>query len=153
MRSEATTVDEYLTELPVDRRAAIAAVRTVILDNLPDGYVESMNWGMIAYEVPLERYPDTYNKQPLAFAALASQKNYMAVYLTGIYISDAARREFEEAYRATGKRFDVGKSCVRFRKLDDLPLDLIGETVASLPVERLIARVEEAGSTRKLKKK
>jgi uncharacterized protein YdhG (YjbR/CyaY superfamily) len=153
MRSEATTVDQYLSELPADRREAIAAVRNVILDNLPDGYVESMNWGMIAYEVPLEVYPDTYNKQPLAFAALASQKNHMAVYLTGIYISDEAREEFEAAYRATGKRFDVGKSCVRFRKLDDLPLDLIGETVASLPVDRLIARVEEAGSARKARAK
>ena len=153
MRSEATTVEEYLAELPDDRRTALEAVRAVILENLPDGYVESMNWGMIAYEVPLERYPDTYNKQPLAFAALASQKNYMAVYLTGIYISDEAREEFETAYRATGKRFDVGKSCVRFRKIDDLPLDLIGQTVASLPVERLIARVEEAGSVRKAKKK
>jgi len=153
MRSEATTVDQYLSELPADRREAIAAVRAVILENLPDGYVESMNWGMIAYEVPLEVYPDTYNRQPLSFAALASQKNHMAVYLTGIYISDEAREEFEAAYRATGKRFDVGKSCVRFRTLDDLPLDLIGETVASLPVDRLIARVEEAGSTRKAKAK
>lgn len=154
MRSEATTVEAYLAELPADRREAIAAVRAVILENLPDGYVESMNWGMIAYEVPLETYPDTYNKQPLAFAALASQKNHMAVYLTGIYISDAARDEFEKAYRATGKRFDVGKSCVRFRKLEDLPLELIGETIASVPVERLIARVEESGgSARKAKAK
>lgn len=152
MRSEAKTVEEYLAELPDDRREAIESVRKVILDNLPDGYVESMNWGMIAYEVPLEVYPDTYNKQPLAFAALASQKNYMAVYLTGIYISDDAREEFERAYRATGKRFDVGKSCVRFRKLDDLPLELIGKTVASLPVERLIERVEAAGSVRKSRK-
>ena len=153
MRSEATTVEEYLAELAADRREAIEAVREVILENLPDGYVETMNWGMIAYEVPLEVYPGTYNRQPLAFAALASQKNHMAVYLTGIYISDEAREEFEAAYRATGKRFDVGKSCVRFRKLGDLPLDLIGETVASLPVDRLIERVEAAGSTRKAKAK
>ncbi len=153
MRSEATTVEQYLAELPADRRETIATVRSVILENLPDGYVESMNWGMIAYEVPLETYPDTYNKQPLAFAALASQKNHMAVYLAGIYISDDARDEFEKAYRATGKRFDVGKSCVRFRKLEDLPLDLIGETIASVPVDRFIERVEEsAGSARKAKK-
>ena len=152
MRSEATTVEGYLAELPADRREAIEAVREVILENLPDGSVETMNWGMIAYEVPLAVYPDTYNRQPLAFAALASQKNHMAVYLTGIYISDEAREEFEAAYRATGKRFDVGKSCVRFRKLGDLPLDLIGETVASLPVDRLIERVEAAGSTRKARK-
>jgi len=154
MRSEATTVGDYLTELPADRRSAIEAVRSVILDHLPDGYVESMNWGMIAYEVPLETYPDTYNKQPLAFAALASQKNYMAVYLTGIYISDEARDEFERAYRATGKRFDAGKSCVRFRKLEDLPLELIGETIEAIPVARLIQRFEESGgSARKAKKK
>ena len=152
MRSEAATVEGYLAALPADRREAIEAVRTVILENLPSGYAEVMNWGMITYEVPLEIYPDTYNRQPLMFAALASQKNYMAVYLTGIYISDAARDEFEKAYRATGKRFDVGKSCVRFRKLEDLPLELIGETIASIPVVRLIARVEEAGSVRKSKR-
>ena len=154
MRSEATTVEGYLAELPAERRDAIEAVRSVILDNLPDGYVESMNWGMIAYEVPLETYPDTYNKQPLMFAALASQKNHMGVYLTGIYISDDARDEFEKAYRATGKRCDVGNSCVRFRKLDDLPLELIGETIASVPVDRFIERFEESGgSARKAKKK
>lgn len=154
MRSEATTVDEYLSELPADRREAIETVRSVILENLPDGYVEVMNWGMITYEVPLETYPDTYNKRPLMFAALASQKNHMGVYLTGIYISDEARNEFEKAYRATGKRCDVGKSCVRFRKLDDLPLELIGETIASVPVDRFIERYEESGgSARKAKAK
>jgi hypothetical protein len=154
MRSEATTVEEYLDELPDDRRDAIAAVRKVILENLPDGYVEVMNWGMITYEVPLEMHPDTYNKQPLMFAALASQKNHMGVYLTGIYMSDDARDEFEKAYRATGKRCDVGNSCVRFRKLDDLPLELIGETIASVPVDRFIERVEESGgSARKAKAK
>ena len=143
MRSEARTVEEYLASLPDLRREAIQAVREVILENLPQGYVESMNWGMISYEVPLETYPDTYNKKPLMVAALASQKNHMAVYLTGIYISEEARTEFEAAYRATGKRFDVGKSCVRFRKLEDLPLGLIGATIASVPVERLIERVEQ----------
>jgi uncharacterized protein YdhG (YjbR/CyaY superfamily) len=149
VRPEATTAEQYLAELPDDRRDAIEAVRAVILENLPAGYEEAMNWGMITYQIPLETYPDTYNKQPLMFAALASQKNHMAVYLTGIYVSDEARDEFEKAYRATGKRFDVGKSCVRFRKLDDLPLDLIGQTIAAVPMERLIARVEEGGSARK----
>jgi len=151
MRSEVTTVDQYLAGLPDDRREAIETVRATILENIPDGYEEAMNWGMITYQVPLDTYPDTYNKQPLMFAALASQKNHMAVYLTGIYISDEARGEFEDAYRATGKKYDVGKSCVRFKKLDDLPLDLIGETIAAIPMDRLIARVEEAGSTRKSK--
>ena len=146
MRSETTTVDRYLAELPDDRRQAIEQVRTVVCENLPAGYEEAMNWGMITYQVPLATYPNTYNKQPLMYAALASQKNHMAVYLMGIYTSDRARKKFETAYKATGKRFDVGKSCVRFRKLDDLPLELIGETIASMPVEDLIAVTEKAHS-------
>jgi uncharacterized protein YdhG (YjbR/CyaY superfamily) len=152
MRSQATSAEQYLAGLPDERREALETVRSVILENLPDGYEEAMNWGMITYQVPLATYPKTYNRQPLMFAARASQKSYMVVYLTGIYISDEARDEFERAYRATGKRFDVGKSCVRFRKLEDLPLDLIGETIGAIPVDRLIARVEEAGSARKSRK-
>jgi uncharacterized protein YdhG (YjbR/CyaY superfamily) len=152
MQSDATTVAQYLAELPADRRAAIAAVRETILANLPVGYEEAINWGMITYQVPLDRYPDTYNGQPLAYAALASQKNYMAVYLTGIYMDDAARQRFEAAYRATGKRYDVGKSCVRFRKLDDLPLALIGESIALFGVDEFIARVEQVHPVRKRKR-
>jgi len=146
MRSEATTVDRYLAELPDDRREAIEQVRRVVCENLPEGFEETMNWGMITYQVPLETYPDTYNKQPLMYAALASQKNHMAVYMAGIYASDEARRKFETAYKATGKRFDVGRSCVRFKKLDDLPLALIGETIASMEVGDVIAANERAHS-------
>lgn len=146
MQSKATTVKDYLAELPADRRAAIAAVRKEILKRLPKGYEEAMNWGMITYQVPLETFPDTYNKQPLMYAALASQKNHMAVYLTGIYMSEEARQNFETKYRATGKRFDVGKSCVRFKKLDDLPTDLIGDAIASMSVDEFI---EGQGKVRK----
>ncbi len=142
MRSEATSVEEYLAALPEQRREAIAAVRQVILDRLPEGYEESMNWGMISYEVPLSTAPDTYNGKPLMYAALASQKNHMAVYLTAIYMDEVARERFEAEYRATGKRFDAGKSCVRFRELADLPLDLLGEAIASLPVDEFVERVE-----------
>jgi hypothetical protein len=110
-----------------------------------------MNWGMIAYEVPLERYPDTYNKKPLMYAALASQKNHMAVYLTGIYMDDGARQEFEDAYEATGKRLDVGQSCVRFRKLDDLPLGLIGEKIGSVGVDEFIDRYQVGRKVRRSK--
>ena len=138
MRSDAATVDEYLTALPEDRREAIAAVRRQILDHLPEGYEEVMRWGMITYEVPLSICPETYNKKPLMYAALASQKNYMAVYLSGIYMDEKARAEFEAAYEAAGKRLDAGKSCVRFRTLDDLPLPLLGQTIASLSVERFV---------------
>jgi uncharacterized protein YdhG (YjbR/CyaY superfamily) len=142
MRSEANDVEQYLAELPPDRRQAISRVRTTILANLPEGYEETMNWGMITYQVPLEAYPETYNKQPLMYAALASQKNHMAVYLTGIYIDETLRKEFEAAYKATGKRLDVGKSCVRFKELDDLPLALIGKAIASMRVPEFVRCVE-----------
>ncbi|MGD8752194.1 MAG: DUF1801 domain-containing protein [Anaerolineales bacterium] len=149
MRSDASSVEEYLAELPEERRKAIDTVRQVILENLPEGYEEVMNWGMISYQVPLETYADTYNRKPLMYAALASQKNHISVYLTGIYMDEEAKRDFEAAYKSTGKRYDVGKSCVRFRKLDDLPLELIGDSIASLGVEDFVARVKEAGSVRK----
>ncbi len=144
MRSEAETVDEYLAGLPEDRREAISAVRRTIIDNLPEGYEEVMNWGMITYQIPLSAYPDTYNKQPLMYAALASQKNHMAVYLSAIYTDDGRRSDFEEAYRATGKRYDVGKSCVRFSKIENLPLHVIGDAVAATPLAAFIEQYERA---------
>lgn len=147
MKSEAKTAAEYLETLPDERRAALEEVRTTILENLPDGFEEAMNWGMVTYQVPLDRYPDTYNGQPLMLGALASQKNHMAVYLSGIWADEAAREEFEEAYRATGKRFDVGKSCVRFRRLDDLPLEVIADAVRKLSVEDFI-EIYEAGRSK-----
>ncbi|MEJ2447142.1 MAG: DUF1801 domain-containing protein [Anaerolineales bacterium] len=142
MRSEAATVQEYLSELPPERRQIIEKVRQTILDHLPDGYEEVMNWGMITYQVPLEVYPDTYNKKPLMYAALASQKNHMAVYLTGIYLDGELQQDFEEKYRASGKRYDVGKSCVRFRELEDLPLELIGESIQAFEMEDFIQRTK-----------
>lgn len=138
MRSDAATVEEYLASLPEGREEAISAVRSVILDRLPDGYEEEMRWGMISYEVPLAIQPDTYNGKPLMYAALASQKRHMAVYLSGVYSDPEARDDFEQAYRATGKRMDMGKSCVRFRRLDDLPLDVIGEAIARYPVNDFV---------------
>ena len=149
MQSDATTVKAYLDSLPDERRTALARVRTVIRRNLPKGVVETMNWGMIAYEVPLRTYPDTYNGQPLLYAALASQKNHMAVYLMGIYGSEELRTRFEEAYRATGKRMDVGKSCVRFRHLDDLPLDVLGEAVGAVSLDEFLAMHDAAAARRK----
>ena len=148
MRSSATTVSAYLKTLPADRRRALSAVRKVIHQHLPMGYEEAMNWGMITYQVPLRTCPDTYNGQPLMYAALASQKRYMAVGLSGIYTSPDTYRAFEKAYRATGKRWDVGKSCVRFRTLDDLPLELIGQSIASMSVEAFVRRVTAARPTR-----
>lgn len=153
MRSEATTVKAYLDSLPADRRDQIGRVRGVILEHLPEGYEETMNWGMITYQVPLDIYPDTYNKQPLMYAALASQKNHMAVYLSGIYMFEDKAEHFQEAYKATGKRLDMGKSCVRFRNLDDLPLDLIGKAIAALPLESFIEQMKRFDRQRKSKGK
>lgn len=148
MRTTATTVEDYLDSLPEDRRAALEQVRAVILKRLPKGYVETINWGMISYEIPLETYPKTYNKQPLMYAALASQKHYMAVYLSTIAVSEESAKAFEREYRATGKRYDVGKSCIRFRKLEDLPLDLIGRVVKATPPRAFIAMTEAARAGR-----
>ena len=140
--SKAQTADEYLVELPEDRRDAIAIVRNVILANLPDGYQEMMQFGMIGYVIPLERYPVTYNGQALQYAALASQKNYMSLYLMNIYGDEAVERWFVEKYKASGKRLDMGKACVRFKSLQDLPIDLVGEAIALTPVARFIERYE-----------
>ena len=148
MQSDANTVEEYLNELPEERRGAIEEVRRTILNNLPEGYEEVMNWGMITYQVPLERYPDTYNGKPLMYAALASQKRHMALYLSAIYMDPAEHARFEEEYRTSGKRYDAGKSCVRFRRLEDLPLDLIGRSIAAYPVDEFLRRVEEGRTGR-----
>jgi uncharacterized protein YdhG (YjbR/CyaY superfamily) len=151
MESTATTITEYLAGIQEDRRGAIDKVRETILENLPEGYEEVLNWGMITYQVPLEVYPETYNKKPLMYAALANQKNHMAVYLTGIYMDEDLNQDFEKKYRKTGKRYDVGKSCVRFRKLDDLPLELIGESIGAIGMDEFIKRTKGL-SARKAKK-
>jgi hypothetical protein len=137
-------VKQYVDGLPKERRDAIRAVREVIVANLPKGYEETMDWGMISYHVPLATYPETYNGKPLMYAALASQKGYMVVYLSAIYAEEGARAKFEAAYRATGKKYDVGQSCVRFRTLEDLPLEVIGDAIASTPMKSYIERYEES---------
>jgi uncharacterized protein YdhG (YjbR/CyaY superfamily) len=145
-------VDEYLASLPPDRREAIETVRREILANLPDGCEEAMNWGMITYQVPLETYPDTYNGRPLMYAGLASQKNHMAVYLIAMYAEEESRESFVAAYRETGKGLDMGKSCVRFKKLEDLPLELVGKTIASTPVSTFVTETEAARQATKKRK-
>ena len=143
-RSKATTVEEYLDELADERRGIVEAVRDVVKANLPDGYEETVQFGMISYVVPLERYPKTYNRQALQYAALASQKNYVSLYLMNVYGDQETERWFLDRYKASGKRLDMGKSCVRFRSLDDLPLDLVGEAVARTAVDDYIALYETA---------
>jgi hypothetical protein len=142
VKTQAATVEDYLDQLPEDRRAAISAVRHVILKNLPKGYEEVMNWGMITYQIPFERYPNTYNGQPLCYAALASQKNHMAVYLMCVYGSKENDAWFREEFKKAGKKLDMGKSCVRFKKLENLPLAVIGKAIKKVSPKAYIKHYE-----------
>lgn len=152
MQSKAETVEEYLTSLPEDRREALQTVRETILENLDEDFEEGMQYGMIGYFVPHSVYPAGYHvdpERPLPYAALASQKNYMALYLMGIYTGhpdgeseNEHARWFREAWAASGKKLDMGKSCVRFRKLDDVPLDVVGEVIRRIPAKDHVAAYE-----------
>jgi hypothetical protein len=152
MQSDAATVADYLASLPEERRHMVETVRQAILANLDDGYVEAMGYGMIGYAVPHSVYPAGYHcnpKQPLPFAAIASQKNYVSVYLMGVYVGCVGDEEsgdaqwFREAWEASGKKkLDMGKACVRFKKLDDVALDVIGESIRRMPSRRYIERYE-----------
>lgn len=139
MQSDAATVDDYLAELPPDRRAAIAHVRDLVRRNLPEGYVEVMRWGMITWEVPLEVSGPTYNGKPLMYAALASQKRHMALYLCGVNCIPGVEDALASAYDAAGVRLDMGRACLRFRRLDQLLEPAVAEVVAAVPVEDFVA--------------
>jgi hypothetical protein len=147
--SKATAPAAYVASLSPERRKVIAAVRAVIRKHLPSGYVESMNWGMLAYEIPLARYPDTYNGQPLMYLALAAQKNNFALYLTCAATNATLIEKLKDAYRVAGRKLDMGKSCLRFKELEELPLEIIAELVASTSVEQRIAAGEQARATRR----
>lgn len=149
--SAASSVEQYLADLPDDRRELVGAVRDVVNAHLPEGYQEAMQYGMIGWSVPHTIYPAGYHtdpKQPLPVAALASQKNKVSLYLMALYLgaSDAAESPdvvwFQEAWRATGKKLDMGKSCVRFARLDQVPLEVVGHAIARVPVQDYIARYE-----------
>jgi len=144
MQSTAKTVDEYLAALPEDRKEHMSRVRDVILKHIPDGYEEGMLWGGITYYIPLETFPETYNKQPLAYVSLVSQKNYMSVYLLCVYGDE--EESFRQAYATTGKKLDMGKSCIRFKSANDLALDLIGERIAQYTPEQYIERYKRLRS-------
>ena len=147
MRTNAATVAEYLKELPEDRRAAISKVRGVIRKHLPKGLAEQMCYGMISYVVPHRLYPPGYHcgaNQPLAYASLASQKNYMVLYLMPVYQNPLMVNWLREQFQLRGKNLDMGKSCIRFKRLDDLPLDVIGEAIARVPVADYIQGYEDA---------
>lgn len=145
--SKATTVREYLDGLPDDRRKALEAVRKVIRKNIDKRCKEGMQYGMIGYFVPHKVYPPGYHadpKQPLPFAGLASQKNHMSLYLLCVYGDKEAERWLRAAWKKTGKKLDMGKSCIRFRSAEDVPLDLVTEAVARVPVKKFLAHYAAA---------
>jgi hypothetical protein len=150
MKSTAATVEEYLEQLPADRCDAMQKVRDVIVQNLPKGYEEVMQYGMLGYVVPLSAFPAGYlnrKNEPVPYVCLGSQKNYMSIYLMSVY--GDAEGEFRKEYKATGKKLDMGKSCVRFRNVDDLALDVIGRAVAKWPMKKYIGICQAAWANRK----
>lgn len=154
--SNVSTVKEYLDQLPEDRREALQAVRQTILKNLPKGYEEGIQYGMIGYYVPLSLYPPGYHcakNTPLPFMGLGSQKNHMAFYCMGIYSNPEEEALFRQAWIDTGKKLDMGKSCVRFKKIEDVPLPVLGKTVKRITVKKFIHHYEAAIESTTSKKK
>jgi hypothetical protein len=147
--SNATTVSQYLASLPADRRKIVGAVRTLIKTNLPAGYRESMARGVLCYSVPLSVLPDTYNGHPLWYVALAAQKHYCSLYLMSVYGDSARAAAFKAAFAKAGKKLDMGKACIRFRTLEDLPLDVIADTIAATPMATYVAFYKASISRRK----
>jgi hypothetical protein len=146
------TPEAYLAELPTERRAAVAAVREVIRAHLPDGYAESVQGGMLVYGVPLSRYPKAPKKQPIWYAALGSHKSFCSLYLMSVYGSREHLDRLRAAFLRAGKKLDMGKSCIHFHDAGDLPLDTIGELIASIPMDRWIALFEATHRPRNRKR-
>jgi hypothetical protein len=142
--ASSTTVSSFLASLPAERRREVERVRAVVRKHVPPGYEEAVSKNMLVYQVPLERYSDTYNKKPLWYVALASEKSYLSLHLMSVYASPALTRQLEDGFRASGKKLDMGKACVHFKTADDLPLDVIGQIVATIPPDRWIEIAQAA---------
>ena len=154
MASKATTAQEYLDELPEERREALVQVRKMILENLPQGYEEGIQWGDIGYFVPYSIYPDGYDSKPkerLQYIGLANQKSNMMIRLLCMYTNPELRVDFEEAYRASGKKLDMGGGGLRFKKVENLPLDVVAKLVAQLPVDKFVASYDQKRKAAKKK--
>ena len=145
--SQATTVDDYLAELPPERTAIVSAMRDLVNKAIPGGYDEVMRWGMINWDVPLEASGPTYNKQPLSYVALAAQKNGYSLYLNCAACSPESVQRLQSAAAAIGRKLDMGKSCIRFKRLDQLPLDAIGREIGSASPADYLAGIARAKRT------
>lgn len=146
MQSKAQSVDTYMSELPEERKAPMQCLREVFKANLPEGFTEEMSYGMIGYVVPHSIYPKGYHcspELPLPFVNIASQKNFIAVYHMGIYSDEKLLNWFVEEFPKHSKaKLDMGKSCIRFKKMDQIPYDLIGELLTKMTVNQWIERYD-----------
>lgn len=142
--SDVKTPAQYIASLPVDRAKTIATVRALVNKHIPRGYEECLVWGTIGWVIPLSRYPDTYNKQPMCYVALSSQKNYCSLYLMGAYGSASQLEQLKAAFKAAGKKLDMGKCCVHFESPDDLPLEAIGKLISAISSEKWIEMYEQS---------
>lgn len=152
--SSATTVEQYLAELPLERKADVIELRKLAQQHLPAGLQEAMNFGMIVYQVPEQIVGETYNGQPLVYAAIANQKQYISLYLMSVYAWDGLREDFESRYRESGLPMNIGKSCIRFKALSKLPIDVITWAMGQISMEQYVERyLEVRGSARRMKVK
>ena len=143
-QGKAKTVTEYLAALPDDRRTVVSKLRTLVKKNLPKGYKEQIGFGAITYAVPLAKLPDTYHGEPLCYAAIAAQKHYYSLYLMNAYGDPKKAKWMADEFKKRGKKLDMGKSCLRFKSLDDIPLDVVGEVIASTPMDEYIGIYRKA---------
>jgi len=144
--SHVKTPAQYIASLPADRANTIAIVRELVNEHIPRGYQECMVWGTIGWVIPLSRYPDTYNKQPICYVALASQKNYCSLYLMGAYTYGSASQlpQLKAAFKAARKNLDMGKCCIRFQSPDDLPVEAIGKLISAISSEKWVEIYEQS---------
>jgi hypothetical protein len=147
VKSQANTVAAYLKELPAERRKVVSEVRKLIRRRLPAGYEEATNWGVIVYQVPFKKFADTYNGQPLCYAGVAAQKNNYSLYLMCVYGHKAFQSRLRDAAKQLGKKLDMGKACIRFNRVEDLPLEAIGDIIASVPVDQFISIYKQSRQT------
>ena len=152
MPAKPKTPEEFLKQLPAERQQAFREVRKIILKNLPKGFEEALNWGGIVYQVPLKTLPETYNGQPLCLAALRANKNFMTLHLMTVYGDKPTEKWFRESFKAAGKKLNMGKACVHFKKLEDLPLEVIGETIARVPLDVYVGRYKQVRKGKKERK-
>ena len=144
MPSKTPSVTEFIDRLPTARRREVKRIRSLIRKHLPAGYEEVISKNMIVYQVPLTRFGETHNKRPLWYVALASEKSYLSLHLMSVYGDQAQAQRLKEGFHAAGKKLDMGKACIHFQSADDLPLDIVGAAIASMPVDRWIALARSA---------